>query len=195
MQSNRNTLNYRFVFAISKLTLICQSGLRNLSLSSNCVFLSQHHDWMVFFSLSFLVNFLFPNYGYVIYFIEHKTHCVYTLVHRESHCTLYLCVLEGKAYLDVWPVLYLCLSYKCPPSDYSRVCRKKHWFIGLTAFLDNSGKNLIRYHMECWFVSILAAACQVCPCLTEFPDGLKPSAPARQMNLKQAMTFLRKSAF
>lgn len=31
--------------------------------------------------------------------------------------------------------------------------------------------------------------------LTEFPDGLKPSAPSRQTNLKQAMRFLPKSAF
>lgn len=35
----------------------------------------------------------------------------------------------------------------------------------------------------------------VTPSLTEFPDGLKPSALARQMNLKQAMRFLPESAF
>ena len=37
---------------------------------------------------------------------------------------------------------------------------------------------------------------QIVRCVTpRFPDGLKPSAPARQMNPKQAVTFLLQSAF
>lgn len=38
---------------------------------------------------------------------------------------------------------------------------KKHWFIGLAAFLDINSEEKKSSQRECWFVSILAA-CQVC---------------------------------
>lgn len=47
-----------------------------------------------------------------------------TLVHNENHGTQFF-VLEGRTYSDVWPLLYLCLSYKCPPSISFHVPLKK----------------------------------------------------------------------
>lgn len=134
---------------------------------------------------------------------RHKTHwanvCVYTFrpeaTLRKSWNTIF-CPWGGRAYLDVWPVFYLCLSYKCPPSISSCVRLKTHWFIGLAAFLDiNSEKNKFDLRGSVGLCPFLQHVRCVTPSLTEFPDGLKPSALARQMNLKQAMRFLLESAF
>ena len=141
--------------------------------------LSDHHVKICFSLFFFLVNLQFSNHVMeplrglscgLLYTGTNRTEqmSVYTfrpkatLVHRENHGTLFF-VLEGRTCLDVWPVLYLCLSYRCPPSISSCVRLKKHWFIGLAAFLDinSEKKKQISSQRECWFVSILAA-CQVC---------------------------------
>lgn len=73
--------------------------------------------------------------------------------------------------------------------------KKTHWFIGLAAFLDINSKNKFDLGESAGLCPFLQRVRCVTPSLTEFPDGLKPSAAASRMNLKQAMRFLRKSAF
>lgn len=81
-----------------------------------------------------------------------------TLVHRENHGTL-LFVLEGRAYLDVWPVC------ACPTNALHQFLLAFVWkSIDLLAsqhFWTLTVKKQIWSQRECWFVSILAA-CQVC---------------------------------
>lgn len=145
----QNDIDIDFSFH-NDLTLICHRGLRNLNCLfsmtdlTNFVFLSHRHRVRIacFFSLFLSINLQFSNRvmellrglscGLLYMGRKHTEQMsVYTfrpkatLVHRENHGTLFF-VLEGRAYSDVWPVLYLCLSYKCPPSISCCVRLKKH---------------------------------------------------------------------
>lgn len=55
----------------------------------------------------------------------------------------------------------------------------------------NSEKNKFDLRGSVGLCPLLQTVRCVTPSLSEFPDGLKPSVLARQMNLKQAMRFLR----
>lgn len=99
----------------------------------------------------------------------------------REYITGHLFVLQGRAYLYVLPALYLWPPYKRPLSIFFllstidllasrhfwtlKVVKKEEMMLGYVHFLQD---------VRCMSTS-----------LSEFPDGLWPSAQARRMNLKR----------